>query len=81
MQNMKLSEPDPDHLIKMLELQLAQTRSKRKGGSRAQLRIAGIAVLVGGTVAAVLLLHFVLAGMVSRNGENATPAAGFTMPQ
>lgn len=57
----KTSEPTPEQLLKMLDLQMDAMRSKRSGGnSRAGIRIASIAVVLAVTAGALFFLMMLL---------------------
>ena len=65
----KSLEPTPDQLLKLLDLQLAQQRATRLHGSgkRTMIRIVGIFLILGGCVAAILILQYALSEL--RPGE------------
>jgi hypothetical protein len=74
-------EPDPEKLLKLLEMELEAARSKRvkTKGSRNSYRVLSIALLLAGTFAAVAALQYV-ASTLHRPQHAATsaPAVGET---
>jgi hypothetical protein len=58
----KSSEPTPEQLMQLLDLQIAAERSKRKGSRRHRSTMVGLAVLfiIGGALAAFLVLHLMV---------------------
>jgi hypothetical protein len=61
----KSSEPTPDQLLQMLDLQLQSKRALRQQsqGSRTSFRLLGIILIIGGSGAALLFLQFLLSDL------------------
>lgn len=73
----KSAEPTPEQLLKLLDLQIAANRAKRKespGGRRTTIAMIGILLIILGTGAALLILQQVMADLPSAHpGPVATP--------
>jgi hypothetical protein len=69
----KAVEPTPEQLLKLLDMQLAETRQRRQAheGKRTTFRIMSILILVLGTLGAVAVLMYMMEDLKStRQGEN-----------
>jgi hypothetical protein len=75
MDEKKAAEPTAEQLLKLLDMQLAESRQRRSvtSGRRTTFRIFSVLVLVLGTVAAVGLLLYLLEDL--RSGRAVEDAA------
>jgi hypothetical protein len=72
-----MMESDPDQLLKSLDAAMAMSRAKhaRTGANRNAFRIASIAILLIGTLAALVLLQYMVSQLpVPPHPEKAAPA-------
>ncbi len=62
MNETKLSEPRPEQLLEMLDLQLQMQRAKRRQSARSRtaIRVGGILLILGTALAGLLILQYVL---------------------
>lgn len=68
MQPTKSAEPTPEQLLKLLDLQIAANRAKRKeapAGRRSTIAMVGILLIILGTGAALLILQHAVADLPS----------------
>jgi len=65
----------PEQLLSLLELQLAAQRQKRKGRAQSRpLLLAGsLLLIIGGAVAAFIVLHGMLGNVVQSEGTTPFP--------
>jgi hypothetical protein len=66
-QPFKMTEPDPDQLLKSLDAEIAMAKFRRSGtgANRNAFRMAGIMVLVIGTAIALLVLQYMASEITS----------------
>jgi hypothetical protein len=71
----KTVEPTPEQLLQVLEIQLQAQRAKRQhaAGNRTALRAGGILLILGGAVAALLILQYAMSELSVRQ-QSARPA-------
>ena len=75
MEEKKAAEPTPEQLLKLLELQLAETRLRRNAtaGRRTTFRIVSVLILVLGAFGAVAVLMYMMEDLrASRQGGQPT---------
>ena len=76
----RISESTPEQLLQVLELQLQMQRAKRRQSARSRtaIRVGGILLILGGALAGLLILQYVLSEFPHREQgarrliENAT---------
>ena len=73
----KSTEPTPEQLMQLLDLQIASQKARRKGGRkhRGTLLVGGILLIVGGLFAALLVLQQMASDLRPRNGVATESAA------
>jgi hypothetical protein len=74
----KSAQPTPEQLMKLLDLQIAASRAKRKESPkrRSNVAVIGILIIILGIGVALLFLQQMVADLPpAAHGTNATPAA------
>jgi len=83
MHETRTTEASPEQLLKMLELQLdAQRRQRRSTGqNRTAMRVGGIALMIGGLIAALLFLQMAASEFSSSaRSQSAAETPGEILP-
>jgi hypothetical protein len=65
------SDPTPEQLLQLLEMELSTKRAKRQrtSANRTAWRIGGILLMLGGAIAALLILQYAMTELTSREGK------------
>ena len=77
-------DPTPEQLLQLLELQLSAQRAKRQqtSATRTTWRIFGILLILGGAIAALLILQYAMSELSSRDlGAGHRTEAAATRPR
>jgi hypothetical protein len=64
------AEATPEQLIKLLEIQLSAQRAKRQrmSANRTAWRVGGVLLILGGAMAALLILQYAMSELSARDG-------------
>lgn len=73
----KTDQPTPDQLLKMLDLQIAEQRKRKKSTpmKRALFLMVGFMIIFGGLIAALLFFQYMMQDLPRRPKSEATAPA------